>query len=162
METVLRAAIMFIFLWFITRVIGRKELSGMSSFDLVLLVVMGDMVQQGVTQQDSSVTAAVLAVTTMALMVVATSYISFKFRKLSPIIEGLPAVVVRDGQLQRQLLDAERLTEDEIQEAAREQGIGDLREVAIGLLEADGAFSFVTRSEAGDRQQRIPERKPEG
>lgn len=153
METVLRAAIMFGFIWFIMRVIGRKELSGLSSFELVLLIVMGDLVQQGVTQQDSSVTAAVLAVTTMTLIIVATSYISFKFPKLGPVIEGSPALVVRHGKLQRKVLQMERLTEEDVLEAAREQGIGDLRDVAIGILEADGAFSFVKSSELGRQQQ---------
>ncbi|MDQ3877587.1 MAG: DUF421 domain-containing protein [Actinomycetota bacterium] len=158
METVLRAAIMFGFIWLIMRVIGRKELAGMSSFELVLLVVMGDLVQQGVTQQDTSVTAAVLAVTTMALIIVATSFVSFKFPKLSPVIEGSPAVIVHKGRLQRETLRIERLTEDEVREAAREQGIADLNDVAIGILESDGAFSFVTNS-AMTRQQQVPQKK---
>jgi uncharacterized membrane protein YcaP (DUF421 family) len=104
METVLRAAIMYLFIWGVMRVIGRKELSGMSSFELVLLIVMGDLIQQGVTQQDSSVTAAVLAVSTMSLLVVATSYVSFRFANASKIIDGIPVVIVRDGRLQRPIL----------------------------------------------------------
>src|SRR5436853_3101627 len=103
METVLRAAIMYLFLLLVMRAIGRKELSGMSSFELVLLVVMGDLIQQGVTQQDNSVTAAMLAVGTMSLLVVASSYVSFRFNRLSDKLEGLPVVIVRDGRLQRQL-----------------------------------------------------------
>jgi uncharacterized membrane protein YcaP (DUF421 family) len=159
METVLRAAIMYLFIWGVTRVIGRKELSGMSSFELVLLIVMGDLIQQGVTQQDSSVTAAVLAVSTMSLLVVATSYVSFRFANASKIIDGIPVVIVRDGRLQRPILEIERLTEDEVNGAAREQGIADLREVAVGILEADGRFSFVRRGDVG-RQQQVEEEPP--
>jgi len=153
MPTVLRAAIMFSFIWLITRVIGKKELSGMSSFDLVLLIVMGDLIQQGVTQQDNSVTAAILAVSTMSLLVVFTSYVSFRFKRLSPITEGLPVVIVREGRLERRLIEIERLTEDEVKEAAREQGIADLRDVAVGILEADGRFSFIKNVELSQQQQ---------
>jgi len=152
METVLRAAIMFAFIWLLMRAIGRKELSGMSAFELVLLVVMGDLIQQGVTQQDTSITAAMLAVGTMALLVVGTSYVTFRFKRLREKTDGISVVIVRDGRLQRQLVDIERLTEEEVHEAARQQGIGDLRDVAVGILESDGTFSFLKRSGA-DQQQ---------
>ena|SRR5256885_1105489 len=161
METVLRAAIMFAFIWLLMRAIGKKELSGMSSFELVLLIVMGDLIQQGVTQQDNSITAAILAVSTMGLLVVTTSYLSFRFKKLSEKTEGLPVVIVRDGRLERQLIAIERLTEDEVHEAAREQGIGDLRAVTVGILEADGTFSFIKKNEHERQQQAVGQSKPE-
>ena len=147
METVIRAAIMFTFIWFVTRVIGRKELSGMSAFELVLLIVMGDLIQQGVTQQDTSVTAAMLAVGTMSLLVMASSYVTFRWSRTSKVMDGVPVIIVRNGRLQREILKIERLTEDEVMEAARQQGIADLRGVAVGILEADGAFAFVTNTE---------------
>jgi len=153
METVLRAAIMFLVIWLLMRVIGKKELSGMSSFELVLLIVMGDLIQQGVTQGDNSITAAILAISTMALLVVFTSWVSFRFRKVAPATEGLAVVIVRDGEIERELVHIERLTEDEVAEAAREQGIGDIREVSVGILEADGKFSFVRRSQPSQQQQ---------
>src|SRR6266536_2330726 len=147
METVLRAAIMYLFIFAIMRVIGKKELSGMSAFELVLLIVMGDLIQQAVTQQDNSITAAVLAVSTMALLVVATSYVSFRFQRISTVTEGIPVVIVRNGRVQQQLIRMERLTEGEVREAAREQGIADIRDVVVGILETDGKFSFVKRSD---------------
>jgi uncharacterized membrane protein YcaP (DUF421 family) len=153
METVLRATIMYLFIWGVTRVIGRKELSGMSSFELVLLIVMGDLIQQGVTQQDNSITAAVLAVSAMSLLVVGTSYVSFRFATASTFLDGIPVVIVRDGRLQRRIIQIERLTEDEVNAAAREQGIADLRDVAVGILEADGRFSFVRTDDTGRQQQ---------
>ena len=153
METVYRAAIMFAFIWIVMRVIGKKELSGMSAFELVLLVIMGDLIQQGVTQQDTSVTAAVLAVSTVALLVVITSYITFRFRRASRVTEGFPVVIVRNGRIQLQLIRLERLTEDEVREAAREQGIPDIRGVVVGILETDGKFSFVKRTDVDQAQQ---------
>ncbi|HJP66414.1 MAG TPA: YetF domain-containing protein [Actinomycetota bacterium] len=144
METVLRAAIMYLFLLVVIRAMGKKELSGMSSFDLILLIIMGDLIQQGVTQQDASMTAAMLAVGTIALMLVVFSYATFRWNKAAPVLEGVSVLVVKRGRVQRQALEVERLTEDEVKAAAREQGIPDLRNVLVGVLEEDGKFSFIT------------------
>jgi uncharacterized membrane protein YcaP (DUF421 family) len=144
METVIRAAIMYLFLLFVIRAMGKKELSGMSSFDLILLIIMGDLVQQGVTQQDASMTASMLAVGTIALMLVAFSYVSFRWNRASSVLEGVSVIVVKRGRVQRKALELERLTEEEVNGAAREQGIPDLRQVLLGVLEDDGKFSFIT------------------
>jgi uncharacterized membrane protein YcaP (DUF421 family) len=158
METVVRAAIVYAALFLLMRIAGKKELSGMSSFELVLLVIMGDLVQQGVTQQDTSMTTALLAVSTIVIIMVTVSYVSFRFQKVNPVTEGLPVVIMRNGRIMRQALAVERLTEDEVQEAAREQGIGDLKAVLVGILETDGTFSFVTTS--GEPQQQHGQEPP--
>jgi uncharacterized membrane protein YcaP (DUF421 family) len=132
--------------WIVTRALGRKELSEMSSFELILLVVMGDLIQQGVTGDDRSVVGAMLAVATMALLV-AFSYLSFRSSRAQSILEGSPVLIVHDGRPLKEILRIERLTEDEVREAAREQGIGDLTDVKVGVIEADGKFSFVKKDE---------------
>lgn len=152
METVLRAAVIYAFLFFVMRIVGKKELAGMSAFELVLLVIMGDLIQQGVTQQDTSATASMLAVGTIILLMLVMSWISFRFQKASPAMEGRPAIVVRNGRVMREVLRIERTTEDELLEEARGQGIGDIRDVIVGVLETDGTFSFVT-NRAGHQQQ---------
>ncbi|MCD6022310.1 MAG: transrane protein YetF [Actinomycetia bacterium] len=143
MEIVLRSAAVFVFLWFLTRIIGKKELAEISSFELVLLVVIGDLVQQGVTQEDMSVTGAILATGTIALLVVSMSYVSFRWRRADRVVEGIPVVIVSDGHMVTETMKIERLTEDEVVSAAREQGIGDVADVRFGVLEPDGKFSFV-------------------
>jgi uncharacterized membrane protein YcaP (DUF421 family) len=143
METVLRAAAIFLFLWMITRVIGKKELAEMSAFELVLIVTIGDLVQQGVTQEDMSVTGSMLAVGTIALLVVTMSYIGFRWRGSDQIIEGVPVIVVENGSILSDVIAVERLSEDEVVSSARAQGIEDLRQVRYGVLEPDGSFSFV-------------------
>jgi len=148
MEIVLRAAATFLFLWMITRVIGKKELAEMSAFELVLIVTIGDLVQQGVTQEDMSVTGSVLAVGTIALLVVAMSYIGFRWKGSERIIEGVPVVVVEDGSILQDVIAVERLSEEEVVSSARAQGIGDLRDVRYGVLEPDGTFSFVRTDHA--------------
>jgi len=143
MEIVVRAAAIFLFLWVLTRVIGKKELAEMSAFELVLIVTIGDLVQQGVTQEDMSVTGAMLAAGTIALLVVAMSYIGFRWPRSNRMLEGVPVIVVDDGKVIDEVIETERLTRDEVIASAREQGIDDLRWVRYGVLEPDGTFSFV-------------------
>jgi uncharacterized membrane protein YcaP (DUF421 family) len=143
-EIVYRAAVLYLFLFFLTRVLGKKELGQMSAFELVLLLVMGDLVQQGVTQEDYSVTGAMLAIGTFGVLILVGSYVSFRFPRTRSALEGIPAVIVRDGRLEKQVMHLERLTDTEVMEALREQGIDDLADVRVGLLEADGKFSFLT------------------
>jgi hypothetical protein len=138
MEVVFRAAVIYFFLWFITRVVGKRELGQMSAFELVLLVTMGDLIQQGVTQEDYSVTGAMLAVGTFALLMMSFAYLSWRFPRARPAFEGMPVVLVHDGVMQRDLMRAERLPDTELLEAMREQGIDDLSEVRVGILEPDG------------------------
>ncbi len=156
MEIVLRAATIFLFLWLVTRAIGKKELAEMSAFELVLIVTIGDLVQQGVTQEDMSVTGAMLAVGTIALLVVAMSYVGYRWPHANRVLEGVPVIVVDDGQIVDLVIETERLTSAEVVSAAREQGIDDLRHVRYGVLEPDGTFSFVRvdpsqRSEAPEK-----------
>ena len=143
MEIVVRAAAIFLFLWLLTRAIGKKELAEMSAFELVLIVTIGDLVQQGVTQEDMSVTGAMLAVGTIALLVVAMSYVGYRWPRTNRVLEGVPVIVVDDGRIVDDVIETERLTDEEVVSAAREQGIEDLRHVRYGVLEPDGAFSFV-------------------
>lgn len=143
MELVLRSTAIFFFLWAVTRAMGKRELAEMSAFELVLLIVVGDMVQQGVTQEDYSVTGAMLAVATLAFWVVLFSYLSFRFPRTRPALEGEPVLVVRDGQLQEKAMHTERITVDEVLEAAREQGIRDVGEIDVAILEPGGKFAII-------------------
>ena len=153
MDIVYRAAVIYFFLWFITRVIGKRELGSMSAFELVLLVTMGDLIQQGTTQEDFSVTGAMLAVGTFTLLMVFFSWVSFRFKKTRPLLEGMPVVVVQDGKVRDEVMHYERIDEDELHEALREQGIDDVAKVKVGILEPDGKFSFIT----ADDHQPAPE-----
>jgi len=147
MEIVLRAAAIYLFLWLATKALGKRELAQLSTFELILIITMGDLVQQGVTGDDRSITGAVIAVSTMSVMIVVSSLVSFKSNRLRTAFEGLPVVVVRDGVLLTGALRAERLTRDDVTSAARDQGIDDLRRIRIGILEPEGKFSFILHAE---------------
>ena len=158
MEMVLRAAALYFFLWAITRGLGKRELSEMSAFELLLLVTVGDLIQQGVTQEDMSVTGAMLAVGTIAMLVLIFSWLGFRWRPARRLIEGLPVVVVRDGRPLDQALRLERVTMDELLESARNQGIANLRDVNLAILEPDGRFSFLKQEGSGGDHHQTAER----
>ena len=143
MDIVLRAIVVFGFLLVLTRVIGRRELSSLQPFDLILLIILGDAVQQGLTQDDYSLTGSLLAVGTIAVLQVFVSWISYRFPRTRPIIEGVPIVVIQDGEPIEDNLKRERLDIDEIAEAAREQGIAHLADVKWAVLETTGKISFI-------------------
>jgi uncharacterized membrane protein YcaP (DUF421 family) len=146
MDIVLRAFFAFVFVILVTRVIGRRELSSLEPFDLILLIVLGDLIQQGVTQSDYSFTGLVLAGGTFALLSVCVSYLVFRFRRVRPLFEPEPLILVEDGKLIERNLRRERLTVEEVAAAARLQQIPRLADVHWAVLETSGQISFIPRS----------------
>ena len=146
MDIVLRAVFVFAFLLLLTRIIGRRELSSLQPFDLILLIILGDAVQQGLTQDDYSLTGAFLAIGTIAVLQVFVSWIGYRFPRTRPLLEGTPIIVVQDGELIEDNLKRERLDPEEVAEAARLQGIAHLSDVKWAVLETTGTISFIKRS----------------
>ena len=147
MDVVIRAALMYCFLLFITRVVGRRELSTLEPFDLILLIVLGDLIQQGVTQSDYSFTGLMLAAGTIAVMQVSVSWIGYRSpSKAGLVLEGEPIVIVQDGKCLEQNTHRERIREEEVLEAARRNGIGSMDEIEWGILETTGEMTFITKS----------------
>ena len=147
MDIVIRAAVIFVFVFLLTRLLGRRELSSLEPFDLILLVVTGDLVQQGVTQNDESLTGALLAISTIGLLTVALSYLSFRFKRMRPILNGEPIVLIEDGELIEANLRRQRLTREEVGAEARLEGITSIEDVRWAILETNGRISFVKKSE---------------
>jgi uncharacterized membrane protein YcaP (DUF421 family) len=146
MDIVLRAAFVFFFLFVLMRVMGRRELSSLEPFDLIVLIVLGDLVQQGVTQSDYSLTGVILGIGTIAALQVFVSYANFRFPRLRPLLEGEPIVILQDGKPIDRNMRRERLTIEDLTEQARLQNIGALDEVAWAVLETSGQISFVKKS----------------
>ena len=146
MDIVVRAAIAFLFIFFLTRVVGRRELNTLEPFDLILLIVMGDIVQQGVTQNDLSITGLLLAGATIALLTVLFSYASFKAPRLRPLLAGVPLILVEDGKAIERNLNRQRITLDEVLAEARVQQIGSVDNIKWAVLETSGQISFVKKS----------------
>ena len=148
MDVVIRAALMYCFLLFITRVVGRRELSTLEPFDLILLIVLGDLIQQGVTQSDYSFTGLMLAAGTIAIMQTSVSWIGYRSPdKAGLVLEGEPIVIVQDGKCLERNTKRERIRQEEVLEAARKNGIGSLDEIEWGILETSGEMTFIKKSE---------------
>jgi uncharacterized membrane protein YcaP (DUF421 family) len=145
MDIALRGIVLFVFVFTLTRIMGRRELSSLAPFDLILLIVLGDAIQQGLTQDDYSLTGAMIAVSTIALLQVCTSYLSFRSGTLRRVFEGEPIVLLQDGELIESNLRRERLTRDEVEEEARRQQIASLADVKWAVLEPSGTVSFIAK-----------------
>jgi uncharacterized membrane protein YcaP (DUF421 family) len=143
MDLVLRTAFVFVLILVVTRAVGRRELSSMEPFDLILLVVIGDLVQQGVTQSDYSLTGTTTVVATLVVLLVATAWLSFRFTRLRPLLEGEPTLLIADGRVLERNLRRERMTIEEVRSEARQNSIGSLDDVRVAVLETNGRISFI-------------------
>jgi uncharacterized membrane protein YcaP (DUF421 family) len=144
-DIVFRAVVGFCFLVVLMRLIGRRELSSMEPFDLILLIVLGDLIQQGVTQSDYSLTGLILTGGTFAVLAVGLSFAVYKFPRLRPVLEDEPLIVVRDGNVVEKNLKRERITAEEVAAEARMQQIASLEDVEWAVLETSGRISFIPK-----------------
>jgi uncharacterized membrane protein YcaP (DUF421 family) len=145
MDVLVRSAVIFALLWFVVRVGGKREVAQLSAFDMILLVTVGDLVSQGVVQEDYSLTAAIIAVATFTLAGIALNAVTFRFPRFRPWLAGRARIVVRDGEPLLKTLAGERMTIQDLHEAARKNGIRRLSDIELCVLETDGSFSFFTR-----------------
>jgi len=148
MDIVFRAFFVFVLLYVLMRVIGRRELSTLEPFDLILLVVLGDLVQQGVTQDDYSVIGIMLAIGTIALLQLGVSFANYKFPKLRPLLDGEPIIVVQDGKPIEHNMQRERVTLEDIAGAARQESIAHISEIQWAVLETNGKMSFIKKPDS--------------
>jgi uncharacterized membrane protein YcaP (DUF421 family) len=146
MDLVIRATVIFFFIFLVTRVAGRRELSALEPFDLILLVVLGDLVQQGITQSDESVTGTLIVISIITLLSVAVSWVSFRSGKVRLVTEGEPIILVQDGEIIERNLRRERLTHGDLEEEARQQQVASLSDIRWAILEKEGTISIIPKS----------------
>jgi uncharacterized membrane protein YcaP (DUF421 family) len=157
MELVLRTAVVYVLLWAVIRGTGKRELAELGPFDLVLLIVLGDVVQQAVTQEDMSITGGLIVLSTMGLIVVAIGELIRRSARARRIIEGNPTTIVRRGVVEDEAMRVERLPMADLLEAARSKGIDDLASVRYAILEPNGRFSFITNEQSTDDDDDEPD-----
>jgi uncharacterized membrane protein YcaP (DUF421 family) len=146
MDIIGRALIIYVVVFVFTRAIGRRELSTLQPFDLILLVVIGDLIQSGVTQSDMSLTGVIGVLTTIGLLQVVVSYVAFRFRRIRPILQGEPIVLIDNGTVIERNMRRERLDISDVAEKARLDGISALEEIKWAVLETNGDISFIKQS----------------
>ena len=145
MDLVVRVVVVLAFVYLVTRAVGKRELSSLEPFDVILLVVIGDLVQQGITQNDDSVTGTIIVVATLGLFVVVMSYLNLKSPRARRVLDGEPVVLVIDGRPIERNMRRERITMDDLLAEARQQQLATLDEVRWAVLETSGRISFIQR-----------------
>jgi uncharacterized membrane protein YcaP (DUF421 family) len=118
-------------------------MSTLQSFDLILLNVIGDLIQSGVTQNDLSVTGVIMVLRTIGTLQVLTSYPGFRFRRIRPYLQGEPIVLVENGKIIERNMSRQRLTLDDLAEKARLNEIASIEEIKWAVLETNGDISFI-------------------
>jgi uncharacterized membrane protein YcaP (DUF421 family) len=143
MDIVARAAIMFFVLYVLLRIMGKRELGQLTPFELVVMIVLGDLIQQGVTHNDFSLTGAILAVSTFAFLAIVMSWLTYLSPRAEKLLDGEPTVVIRNGELLKENLRRDRMTQSEVESEMRLAGILNMNQVAWAILEPQGKISFI-------------------
>ena len=150
MEVVLRATAMFAVVYLLVRLLGKRELGQMTPFEFIVMVVIGDLIQQGVTQNDFSLTGATLAISTFAFWGLVMSWLSYLSPRAARVLEGEPRVIIRHGELLQHSTKRDRLTRSEIESEMRLAGIASMDDVAWAVLEPNGKISFIKRPDGSE------------
>ena len=150
MDIVARAAIMFVLLYVLLRLMGKRELGQLTPFELVVMIVLGDLIQQGVTHNDFSLTGALLAISTFAFLAISMSWLTYLSPRAEKLLDGEPRVVIRDGVLIKDNLRRDRMTQSEVESEMRLAGIAHMDQVAWAILEPQGKISFIKKDGGGE------------
>jgi uncharacterized membrane protein YcaP (DUF421 family) len=143
MDIVARAAVMFFVLYVLLRIMGKRELGQLTPFELVVMIVLGDLIQQGVTHNDFSLTGAILAISTFAFLAIAMSWLTYLSPRAEKLLDGEPRIIIRDGELLNENLRRDRITLSEVESEMRLAGIMKMDQVAWAILEPQGKISFI-------------------
>jgi uncharacterized membrane protein YcaP (DUF421 family) len=148
MESVLRATVIYAFLLVVFRIAGKRSLAQITTFDFVLLLIIGEATQQALLGDDYSVVNACIVIGTLILLEVVLSHVAARFPRFDRAIEGLPLVIVDNGKLLEDRLKRERLDQSEILAAARElHGLERMDDIKYAVLERSGGITIVPKSE---------------
>ena len=104
MDILIRSVVIFGFLWLIVRVGGKREVAQLSAFDMILLITVGDLVSQGIVQEDYSLTAGALAVCTFAVLSLTMAWVMYHVPRSRKLLAGTPKVIVRDGRVDHDVM----------------------------------------------------------
>jgi uncharacterized membrane protein YcaP (DUF421 family) len=148
MEAVLRAVVIYAFLMLLFRIAGKRALNEVSNFEFVLLLIVGEATQQAVLGKDYSLTNAFLVVLTLISINIGMSLLKHRSERIRRMFDGMPLVIVENGRPLKQLMDAVRIAEDDVLEAARElQGLERMEQIKYAVLETTGVISIIPKKE---------------
>jgi uncharacterized membrane protein YcaP (DUF421 family) len=146
-ELVLRAVIVYVFLFVLLRVLGKRHVGELAAFDLVVLLILSEGVQNALVSDDKSVTAAIITTSTLIGLSALAGYAAWKNKKVERLLEGAPRILVRNGHVCHDVLAGEQITRAELIEALRREGCTALSKVRYAVLEVDGSITIGMRVE---------------
>jgi uncharacterized membrane protein YcaP (DUF421 family) len=147
-EFIVRALIVYVFLIGLLRLTGRRQIGQLAPFDLVLLLVLSNAVQNSMNGGDNTVLGGVLSATTLVAANWLLSYFTYRSKRLQRAIEGRPQVIVHNGHIYRDVMEREKLTQSELDAALRSAGCGSVNDVHFAVLENNGQISVRVRTTA--------------
>jgi uncharacterized membrane protein YcaP (DUF421 family) len=149
MDTVIRVALIYLFLMAALRLMGKREFGELTPFELVTLLLIPEMVSKALTGEDYSFTAAAIGVSTLLTLVLATSVLAYRFPRVGRVLEGEPAVLARNGVLVEEAMNRERIAPEEIRIELHKYGLEELSQVKWALLEVDGSITMIPAGQHG-------------
>ena len=146
-QLVVRSTVVYAFVLFLLRFSGKRQIGQLAPFDLVLLLMLSNAVQNALNGGDTSVAGGLLAATTLVALNSIVAVVTSKSKKAEAIIEGHPLVLIHNGRLYQAMMDQARLTHHELNAALRQAGCGCVDDVQYAVLENNGAISVVARKD---------------
>lgn len=146
-ELIIRACVIFLTLFLMFKVWGRKHLGQMAPFDFVLLLIMSEAVQNSLVDDDKSIPGGLIVVATFMSLASLLNILAFYSRKAETWLDGTPKLIIRRGQLFEDVLKQQRISRQEVEESIREQGVERIEDVGLGVLETNGQISIIRQSD---------------
>jgi uncharacterized membrane protein YcaP (DUF421 family) len=147
LEVALRTVIVYVVVLIGIRLTGKREVGQMASFELVLILLLANAVQNAMTGPDTSLTGGVVAACTLLIINAIVTRVSSRSRKLRVTIEGTPTVLILKGNVIKKNMEKEHIANEELEQALREHGISTSEDVGIAVLEVDGSISVLRKDE---------------
>ena len=142
---VMRGVAVYVLVMVLIRVSGKRAVGQFTPFDLILLILIGNAVQNGINGGDNSLTGAAIMATTLVALNYLVAFVTSRSRAAEKVVEGVPVVLARDGRLFRSVLRRELVSEEDFREALRMNGVEDVTGVQLALLETNGSISVVPK-----------------
>jgi len=146
-EVVLRTAIVYLFIVFVLRITGKREVGQMSVLELIVILVISDAVQNSMVGDNTTLWGGLVAVLTLLALDYTLKAVSRRSKRVREAIEGEPRLIIRDGRLLQHAIDQEGLDMEEVRAAVRSHGVADIKDVRIAVLETDGSISVIPRDD---------------
>ncbi|HEX4592331.1 MAG TPA: YetF domain-containing protein [Gemmataceae bacterium] len=142
-ELTARAVLVYLFLLVLLRLTGKRQVGQLAPFDLVLLLILSNAVQNAMNAGDNSLTAGLILATVLVVLNGAVGYATFRSKWLEALVEGRPKVLIHNGKLYESVVRGQRLTHHEVMAALRRAGCGSVEQVHVAILENNGQISVV-------------------